>query len=265
MRTYEFLIGAVLATALVVAGPARAFDGSTATSDDVGEPDALRIGARAYFSGDKVGALEALRVAAEQGHAAAQWKLGRMYAEGDGVPENDQKAFEYFSQVANAHADDNPANPESRYTASAFVALGTYYLHGIRDSAVKPNIDRARQMYSYAASYFGDPEAQFNLARLYLEDATSESDRLQAARWLKLAAQKGHVRAQALLGELLYSGDDLPLHRPEIGLMWLTIARARAEDVDRDWVAAKQEEAFASASEDERRTAVDLANTWLDK
>ncbi|MEZ5840682.1 MAG: tetratricopeptide repeat protein [Hyphomicrobiales bacterium] len=199
MRTYEFLIGAVLAAGVLAAGPAGAFDGSAATPGDAGPSDAFRIGARAYFSGDKVGALEALRVAAEQGHAAAQWKLGRMYADGDGVPENDQKAFEYFSQVANAHADDNPASPESRYTASAFVALGTYYLNGIRDSAVKPNVDRARQMYSYAASYFGDPDAQYNLARLYLDGSSGEADPMQAARWLKLAAQKGHLRAQVLL------------------------------------------------------------------
>ena len=30
----------------------------------------------------------------------AQWKLGRMYADGDGITQDDLKAFEYFSGIA---------------------------------------------------------------------------------------------------------------------------------------------------------------------
>ena len=37
-----------------------------------------------------------------------------MYAEGDGVERNDYKAFELFSDVANAHADESPANNPRR-------------------------------------------------------------------------------------------------------------------------------------------------------
>ena len=52
--------------------------------------------------------LSSLQYAAEGGHALAQWKLGRMYAEGDGVQHDDLRAFEYFSRIANPHADDSP-------------------------------------------------------------------------------------------------------------------------------------------------------------
>ncbi len=48
--------------------------------------DALRAGMREYNAGDKQGAARALEYAAGQGHALALWKLGRMYADGDGVP-----------------------------------------------------------------------------------------------------------------------------------------------------------------------------------
>ena len=48
--------------------------------------EALRSGVRDYNAGDKEGAARALEYAAGQGHALALWKLGRMYAEGDGVP-----------------------------------------------------------------------------------------------------------------------------------------------------------------------------------
>ena len=58
--------------------------------------EALRNGLRDYNAGDKAGAAQALEYAAGQGQSLALWKLGRMYADGDGVPPNDLKAFEAF-------------------------------------------------------------------------------------------------------------------------------------------------------------------------
>ena len=99
----------------------------------------------------------------------AQWKLGRMYADGDGVTQDDLRAFEYFSRIANAHAEDSPSAPQATIVANAFVALGRYYLNGIPNSKIKADPDRAREMFSYAASYFGNADAQYDLARLYLK------------------------------------------------------------------------------------------------
>ncbi len=110
----------------------------------------------------------ALEYAAEGGHPVAQWKLGRMYADGDGVAQNDLRAFDYFSKIANQHAEDNPSAPQAGIVANAFVALGRYYLSGIPNSKVKSDPERAREMFSYAASYFGNADAQYDLARLYM-------------------------------------------------------------------------------------------------
>ena len=68
-------------------------------------------------------------------------------------------------------------------------------------------------MFSYAASYFGNADAQYELARLYLKNAgTSRDDFRYGARWLGLAAQKGQHQAQAMLGQMLFDGDQLPRH-----------------------------------------------------
>ncbi len=56
-------------------------------------------------------ALSTLQYAADDGHPAAQWKLGRMYADGIVVPRDDLRAFDYFSRIANQHAEDSPAAP----------------------------------------------------------------------------------------------------------------------------------------------------------
>lgn len=216
--------------------------------------EALRSGVRDYNAGDKEGAARALEYAAGQGHALALWKLGRMYAEGDGVPHDDLKAFEFFSRIADDNTDDGPDAQNSGVVASAFTALGTYFLGGIKGTYVRPNPERAYDMFNYAASYFGDPNAQYNLARLYLDGSGVEADPRQAARWFNLAAEKGHAPAQALLGELLINGQGVPVQRSR-GLMWLSLARDSAQDRKDDWIVALYEKAWAQASEDDRAAA----------
>lgn len=259
MRISNVLRLVIACAALGLVGPALAFDPSN-PGLDASPAEAFQYGFDAYRQGDKVTALEALAFAAEKGHPIAQWKLGRMYAEGDGITQNDYKAFEYFSEIADAHADDNPSEPSARYVSDAFVALGNYYKKGIPDTEITPNLGRARQIFAYAASYFGNDEAQLNLARMYYEGQGGERDPLQAARWAKLAADKGNVGAQALLGHLLFEGDGIK-REPVVGLMFLSIARKRADPSQR-WIYEMQEEALAVATESQRRTAIALAADW---
>jgi exopolysaccharide production negative regulator len=262
MQTRNLFAGLLVATAIGgFAGGALALDAKSLNADTT-PADALEYGLSSYKSGDKQGAIEALSFAADQGNAIAQWKLGRMYAEGDGTPRDDYKAFELFSEMADAHADDNPSQPNSRFVSNAFVALGGYYRDGIPDTNVKQDPTRARQIYAYAASYFGDPEAQLKLAWMYYNGEGGDRDPLQAARWAKLAADKGNIDAQALLGHVLFEGEGVP-RQPVLGLMYLTIARDQAKPADR-WIYDMQEGAVSVATENERRTAMALAGNWME-
>ena len=115
--------------------------------------------------------------------------------DGDGVAQDDLRAFEYFSRIANAHAEDSPSAPQAAIVANAFVALGRYYLNGIPNSKVKADPDRAREMFSYAASYFGNADAQYDLARLYLKTADASRDDFRyGARWLALPRRRASIR-----------------------------------------------------------------------
>ncbi len=261
--------------------PAVAFDGTAEQQDEnLGSPltppanvplappmrpvdEAFRSGTQALRSGQTAKGVDALRYAADQGHPAAQWKLGRMYADGDGVKRDDMKAFEYFTRVANTHAEDYPGTAQARFVASAFVALGGYYLAGIPNSNVRRDPTRARDMYSYAASYFGDPDAQFRLGKLYLDGNGLQRDPRQAARWLFLSSQKGQYEAQALLGHMLFRGDDGISRQPARGLMWLTLARDSAAGPGDKWVVDLYEDAFTAATPDERAAALQNLEQWL--
>jgi hypothetical protein len=125
-----------------------AFDGAPQPSGPttLTAVEAFRSGTKALRVGEKEKALSSLQYAAENGHALAQWKLGRMYAEGDGVPRSDLRAFQYFSRIADSHAEDSPDVPQARFVANAFVQLGHYYLEGIPGSNVKADPVRAREM-----------------------------------------------------------------------------------------------------------------------
>jgi TPR repeat protein len=224
--------------------------------------DAIRDGMRDYNAGDKRGAAQALEYAATQGHTLALWKLGRMYADGDGVQADELKAFEYFSKLADQNADESPDSPNAGVVASAFVALGGYFLEGIKGSYVTANPTRAHEMFHYAASYFSDPNAQYNLARLYLDGHGVAKDTRQAARWFNLAAEKGHYPSQALLGHLLLVGEGVPRQRAR-GLMWLTLARESADPVKDQWITDLYEDAFASAGESDRKNALALLEQYI--
>jgi hypothetical protein len=206
----------------------------------------------------KASTFTALQDAAEQGQPAAQWKLGRMYADGDGVPRDDLRAFNYFSEIANSHPGEAPGTPQARFVANAFVALGHYYLTGVPKSKIAADRARARDMFGYAATYFGDADAQYELGQLYLTG--THSDPHQAARWFQLATTKGHCRAEVALGDLLFQGQVIPRQAAR-GLMWLTLGRDCAS-FDETWVKPVYDSAFKRASEDERALALAYLEDW---
>jgi TPR repeat protein len=224
--------------------------------------EAVRSATEALRSGEKAQAVVALEYAAEHGHSFAQWKLGRMFADGDGVARDDLRAFTYFQKLADSYADDNPAGPRARFVSNAFVALGQYYLDGIPNSSVAPSPELARRMFGHAASYFGDPEAQFQLASLYLNGNGVARDAKRAVPWLVLASNKGHYRAQANLGRIMFYGEHGARQRAA-GLMWLTVA-CDGPGAKEPWIAQLRETAVAQATDDERAMAFILLKRWVE-
>ncbi len=242
-------------------GPAAALARPPAAIPHAATPiEALRTGTRALRAGKAAQAVTSLEYAADQGMAGAMWKLGRMYADGDGVGQNKMRAFEYFRNLTKDHAYDPPDLPESRFVASAFVALGQYYLDGIPGTAVKPDPAVAIDLFRHAASYFGDSDAQYHLGRLYLLGQGTSKDALQAARWLRLAANKGQHSAQAMLGGMLFKGQGVS-RQAGMGLFWLTLAKngAGAQDA---WISETYRSALAQATAEDRLRATRYLEEW---
>lgn len=206
-------------------------------------------------------ALKALEAAANDGQPIALWRLGTMYESGDGVKKDDGRAFAYFSRIADENANTPPRSLEADIVAQSFVKVGEYYREGLPDAGIPKDSARSVALLMHAATYFADAEAQYEIGRIYLNGDSLGKSKLQAARWLSLAARKGHIGAQARLGDLLFNGDDQSLPaQPIEGLMWLTIAHDRAAGSDdAGWVDELLNNAMSLATPDQRTSALKAA------
>jgi TPR repeat protein len=237
----------------------KVFDDKTGVKPQSSPWAVFQFGFSAYKSGHKDQAVEAYKYAAENGQIGATWKLARMYAEGDGVTRDDYAAFKFFSEIVDQ--DVEPGSPEESYVSDALVALGDYLRKGIPGTPVEENDVAAQEYYMRAAANYRNPNAQFEIGRMFLKgEGGVKASVKQAGRWLQLAAEKGHAGAQATLGNLLFQSGKIVR-----GLAMMTAALERAPAADQPWIRSMQEEAFAAAGEADRRTAISLADDILTK
>lgn len=209
-------------------------------------------------SADLVAALEDAALA---GQPMALFQLGLMYESGEGVAKDPVKAFGYFSQIADEHADTAPKGVEADIVAQSFLKIGEYYRTGLPEAGIPKNEAYSNKLIMHAASYFGDADAQYKVGELYLDDAELGDSPLQSARWLNLAARKGHAGAQAKLGSMLFNGQGIEAD-PIEGLMWLTVASRRAAGTaDDGWIHDLLTNAMSVATPEQRKQAVELADS----
>jgi TPR repeat protein len=203
----------------------------------------------------------ALQDAAAAGDPMAQWQLGLMYESGEGVAQDKAKAFGYFAQIADQHADAAPKGVEADIVAHSFVKIGEYYKDGLPEAGIAKDEDYSLKLLLHAASYFGDADAQYRIGEAYLDKDELGENPVQSARWFSLAAKKGHAPAQAKLGDMLFNGEGGLKANPAEGLMWLTIAsRLSVGTPDQDWISQLLNTDMSVATPDERKQGVAMAD-----
>jgi TPR repeat protein len=222
---------------------------------------ALRAGIDDLRAGDVAASVAALTYAAEGGQPIARWKLGEMYADGVGVSRDDVKAYQCFNRLVEDYDEDAPDPRNRGAVANAFVAVGVYSLTGIPNSEIHADPERARELFQYAATTFRDPDAEYNLAHMYIVGAGGlAKDSIAAVRWLWLAAEKGHRPSQALLGHMLFIGEGVQMQRGK-GLMWLAIAKNAADGPKDEWIRELYQRDFAAAGDNDKQAAAALMDT----
>jgi TPR repeat protein len=147
-------------------------------------------GIKQYGEGHYTEALRLYQKAAEQGDAQAQFYLGVMYLNGQGVSQNDAKAVEWWQKATdqgNAYSQNN---------------LGAMYSRG---RGVPQNYANAVVWYQKAADQ-GVIEAQNNLAKMYFNGLGVPKSYAKAAAWLQRGADNGDARSQDALAAMYING-----------------------------------------------------------
>jgi TPR repeat protein len=156
------------------------------------------------FNDGKYGqALVVCTKAADHGDATAQYYLGVMYYNGNGVKRDYAKSFKLYQKAA-----------DQGYTGPMY-NLGMMLDNGL---GVPRNHLEALRMFRAAADG-GFAQAQYWLGTLYENGNGVEKDNFQAAEWYKKAADQGNAQAQTSLGYLLKEGVGIPKNYTEaVGL-----------------------------------------------
>ncbi|MDR1085811.1 MAG: SEL1-like repeat protein [Deltaproteobacteria bacterium] len=156
---------------------------------------------------DRREALNWYRLSAEQGYASAQLALAVKYHAGDGTPQDAQEAAKWYALAA------------AQGLVAAKTNLGLMYLVGAGvtlDMAEGVNLIRE-------AADLGDPQAEFALGGLYFTGRGLPQNTDQGLKWCRLAAVKGYADAQYELGEFYLKGQYLD-QDPTEAAKWLLLA-----------------------------------------
>ena len=177
-------------------------------------------GEDAYYRGDYTTALKKSRPLAEQGHARAQYRLGVMYATGQGVQQSDLEAVKWFRK-----AFKKLQLLAEQGDVSAQFSLGGMYYNGW---GVQQDYAGAVEWYRKAADQ-GDEMSQYNLGAMYADGQGVPKDDTEAVKWYRKAAQQGNVSAQNKLGWMYATGQGVQKDDVE-AVKWVRKAAEQGDD-----------------------------------
>jgi TPR repeat protein len=167
-------------------GPSENGQAAYQQHDNVGHAIPLEDGDAAYQRHDYPTALQVWRPLADRGDAWAQYGLGVMYYNGEGVSQDYSGAVKWFRLAA----DQGLANAQHN--------LGYMYAKG---EGVSQDYSGAVKWFRKAADQ-GFANAQNNLGALYAKGEGVSRDYSEAVKWYRKAADQGFAEARANLARL---------------------------------------------------------------
>lgn len=168
-------------------------------SPAVADEATYQDGFAAYESGDYGRAYGVWLPLATAGDSDAQFGLGVLLDNGQGVPESDADAAKWYRQPA------EKGNPDAQFNLALLYDSG---------SGVPVDKTEAARWY-YRAAMTGHAGAQYNLGLMFESGEGVDQDPARAAFWYRQAADQGHVKAQNNLGVLYDKGLGVPQDRTE--------------------------------------------------
>ena len=260
MRISRGLVAALLI--LAAAGSAAAQGGVKYASPQA----AFEQGLGAYKSGYYEIAIPALEEAATKGAELnrffAEFYLARIYSDNAGAQTDHAKAYLLFQKLAEDNADTDPDDGRrAPFVAKALSALAGYVRRGVKEIGVQPDPERAVDYLHHAATFFGDKDAQFELARIYLAGDSNSEDVKRGMHYLSVLTEEGHPGAQAVLADLLWRGRHIKKDEQRaLALIKMAVENAPAHE--RIWIDDIYQNIFCGTTQGTRKQADGIVAVW---
>lgn len=206
---------------------------------------------------DEEKGVELLKGCMDQGFAKAKAHLAYLYLEGLGVDKDEKRAFAMFSEAAdagcpeamkslgfcylNGHGVEPDSNRAAQWFAKAFDAgiqdcqeLVEVAQDGLESLQNELTGESTKEVFDYrdrviADASNGDPDANYELGRFYLDGEVNEwmtftQDISLAREHFALAANAGHIDAAYTLGVLDQNGYGLESPDMNGAMKWFSVA-----------------------------------------
>ena len=274
MRTFKArlfgLTGAVLIAMLV----SQLLPAPTAYGKDANYASAAiayRIGVGAYQKSSWQQAMHALKYASDNGIMLADFYRARMYADSETPYFERAKAYELYKNLVKQLIEiDADYDPRVRFAGQALTALARYVRDGIPEIDLRPDLRLAVDYLNYAASFFKDRDAEFELARMRLTGNGVDAIPRLAVHALSRLARQGHPGALATLAEVYWRGSkrywkkgDLHVPRdPETAYALISLAAEDPPYSDRIWIEDLYQKIYCAVNENVRARAVASVEGW---
>lgn len=189
----------------------------------------------------------------------AEFYLGRILADNAGSQTDHAKAYMFFQRIADENADIDPDDlKKAPFVAKSLTAVAIYVRDGLPEIALKPDEQRAIEYLRHAATFFNEPDAQFELAKIFIG---SEADRPTGLHYLQKLSKEGHPGAQAVLADLLARGRYIKQdHAQALGLIKVAVENAGASE--RIWIEDIYQNIYCGSPKDAREASKGLVATW---
>lgn len=139
------------------------------------------------------------KASASQGVPYAAYELGKLYRDGLGCEQSSEEAERWFQTAYSGFK----GLEEQSHDDKLQYRLGWMRLHGV---GTEQDEQAAREWFERSAK-LGNPNAQYQLAKLILADGSSTAEQIRTAvEWLTKAADAGQDCAQYALGKLYRDG-----------------------------------------------------------
>ena len=252
-------------TAALIAASGMAYAGSGGVK--YASPQAaFEQGLGAYKSGYYEIAIPALEEAAAKGVELnkffAEFYLARIYSDNASAFADHAKAYMLFQKFADNNADVDPDDGQrAPFVAKALTALAGYLRDGIREIGLAPDQERAVDYLHHAATFFGDKDAQFELAKAYLGGVSTPEDIKRGMHYLSVLTEESYPGAQAYLADLLWRGRYVKKDERR-ALALIRMAVENAPEHERIWIEDIYQNIFCGASQGTRQQADGIVARW---